>query len=80
MIIKIKVSPKAKQTKFVGLLANGIIKIRIKEAPEDNKANKALIAFLAKTLNLQQKEVVILHGKTDTTKSILIPDGTILPW
>lgn len=80
MIIKVKISPKAKQTEVIGLLANGTIKIRIKEAPEKGKANKALTTFLAETLKLSQKEIVILQGKTDQLKLISLPDNTKLPW
>ncbi|MFA5792523.1 MAG: DUF167 domain-containing protein [Candidatus Gracilibacteria bacterium] len=80
MIIKVRISPKAKQTAFAEMLQNGTIKIRIKEAPENGKANRALIEFLAKTLKLTQKEICILHGKTDRLKLIEIPDNTPIKW
>lgn len=49
---------------------SGIMKAYIKEAPDKGKANKALIALIAKEYNVKKSEVVILTGKTARKKIV----------
>lgn len=80
MILKIKVSPKAKETAFAGVMADGTLKFRVNAVPEDGKANKALIDYLSKALNLAKKDIQLEAGESSRLKLISIPDNTLLPW
>lgn len=50
------------------------LKARVTAVPEDGKANKALIALVAKALHLPKSAVSILSGET-SRKKILRIDG-----
>jgi len=51
----------------------GRLKIRIAAAPEDNKANEELRAFLAQTLGCPKKDVVIHSGEKSRLKTLCLP-------
>lgn len=46
------------------------LKARVSLPPEDGKANKALIALLAKTLNIPKSTIRIASGETSRLKTI----------
>jgi uncharacterized protein (TIGR00251 family) len=69
---KIKVTPKAAKSEFFSVLDDGTLKIRIKAVPENWKANKELINFLAKELKINKKNIEIISWKTDSLKKIKI--------
>lgn len=71
IIIQVKIVPKSKCNEIIGY-ENDILKIRIKAAPEKNKANKELIYFLAKKLSIPQSNIIILSGETCRIKKIKI--------
>jgi uncharacterized protein (TIGR00251 family) len=76
-IILLKVKTSAKQNKIEGWLYiedKKYLKISIKEAPEDGKANKAIIKFLAKELGLKQNSLEIISGHTSCYKALSV-DG-----
>lgn len=50
------------------------LKVRVSAVPEDGKANKALVALLARTLRLPKSAITILSGET-SRKKILRIDG-----
>ena len=70
--IKVKVTPKANKSEFFSVLDNWVLKIRIKAVPEKWKANKELISYLAKELNLKKNNFEITSGDTDQVKKIKI--------
>ena len=74
----IKVTPKASADRIQGWAEdeNGqpILKIAVTAVPEDGKANKAVIALLAKRLKLPKSALEIVSGATDRRKTLLI-DG-----
>lgn len=49
------------------------IKVRVSDVPEKGKANKALIALLAKRLGLPKSSISVTSG--DTARKILRIDG-----
>lgn len=51
---------------------DGLLHVRITTIPEDNKANRALIKFLASELGLRRYQVEIHKGKTSQFKTIKI--------
>lgn len=70
--LRIKVTPKSSKTEIGEILADGTIKIRIKAAPEKNKANKELIKFLSNEMYVPQENISIIAGKSDRLKLVKI--------
>ncbi|WP_246485715.1 DUF167 family protein [Chlamydiifrater phoenicopteri] len=71
-VIEVKVTPGAKK-EGVGPLADGVLRVRVTEAPEKGKANYAVISLVAEFFDLPKREVVILSGETSRRKKILLP-------
>ena len=70
--LKIKVTPKSGKCEIAGTMADGTIKIKLKSAPENNKANEELIILLSKTFNIPGEKIIILTGKKAKRKIIEI--------
>ena len=51
---------------------DGALKVSVTEAPEKGKANRAIIAQLAKELSLRKSQIGLLSGETSPTKRFLI--------
>lgn len=71
LIIEIKVQPNANCNEIIGW-ENERLKIRICALPEKNKANKELIAFLAKTLRIPKSQMEIVQGGNSRIKRVKI--------
>lgn len=70
-----KIVPGSSKTSIEGLL-DGMIKIKVAAAPEKGKANKELIAFLAKKLGLRKKDISVISGQTNPVKQIEVMNVT----
>ena len=73
--LRVRVTPKAKSAriKLEHAEDGGIVcKIYVTVAPEDGKANKAVIALLAEALDLPKSSLIITHGLTNRDKTIEI--------
>lgn len=68
--LSVKVVPNASRSEFAGWLENDTLKIRIQSPAQDGKANKALIAFLAKQVGVSKNQISILRGETSRQKVI----------
>ena len=56
-----------------------VLKMRVRAAPTDGEANAALIALLAKTLDVSRRKVTLAAGETARIKRIDIEgDGAAL--
>ena len=51
---------------------NGMLRVSVTQAPEKGKANKAIIALLAKELSLRKSQIELLSGETSGQKRFLI--------
>ena len=69
--IKIKAVPGSSRSRIAGLLDDAL-KVNIAAVPEKSKANKELIRFLAKLLNLPKSAVTITAGLHDARKKVHI--------
>ena len=67
---EIKVITKASCSKIY--LENDIIKVKIREIPENGKANKAIIELFSKTFKIPKKNIEIIKGQTSSNKTICI--------
>lgn len=68
--------PRASRTQIVGV-HDERLKIKLTAPPVDGKANKALIGFLAKSLNLTWDQINILSGQTGRRKTVQLYGVTI---
>ena len=76
--LDIKVTPKASADRVQGWTEDEqggrVLKIMVTAPPEDGKANKAVIALLAKRLKLPKSAIAFASGETSRRKTLLI-DG-----
>jgi uncharacterized protein YggU (UPF0235/DUF167 family) len=73
--LRIRVTPKAKSERIKKeFAADGSVlyKIYVTAAPEDGKANEAVIKLLAKALGISKSSLTITHGLTSRDKIIKI--------
>lgn len=71
MLITVYVQPGAKKTETAGL-HDGKLKIRLNAPPVDGGANKELINFISKSLNLKKSDVKINSGEKSRIKTLEI--------
>ncbi len=69
--IKIKLSPHSHADKIWGWEGDRL-KVSVTAAPEDGKANDALIALLAKKLHLPPSTFKIQYGEKDRLKTLQV--------
>lgn len=50
----------------------GALKVAVQQAPEKGKANRALLALLAKSLGLSKSQLTIVAGETSNQKKLLV--------
>lgn len=74
--LSVRLTPSGGRDQFDGLesAADGTVwlKARVSAPPEDGKANKALIALLAKSLKLPKSSISIITGDTARKKILRI--------
>lgn len=71
MKLRIKVKPNSK-TDIVIREADGLLKVKIKAPPVEGKANKYLVEYLSKVLNLPKSKISLLKGETNSYKTLQI--------
>ena len=71
MLIKIKVTPGAREDKVLGMEGD-TLKVKLRAPPEDGKANQALIGVLAEHFKVHKRCVIIRSGHTSRLKTVLI--------
>jgi uncharacterized protein (TIGR00251 family) len=71
LIMHAYVQSKASKDEWVGLHENAI-KIRVRAAAVDNRANQNLCSFVAKQFGVAKTQVSILNGHTCRRKTIRI--------
>ncbi len=70
--IKIKVTPKSRISGVTKILEDGTIKVSVKSAPQNNRANREVFDVLAKHFKVDKAGIKILAGHTSSTKLIKI--------
>ena len=69
--ILVRVQPGAKKSEFAGIQEERL-RIRLAAPAVENKANKALVAYIAERLGLRPSRVVLVSGETGRQKRLLI--------
>jgi uncharacterized protein (TIGR00251 family) len=55
----------------------GSLQVSVTQAPEKGKANKAIIALVAKSLGLRKSQIDLISGETSQQKKLLVRDVTV---
>lgn len=71
-IVSVRAAPRSSKAGIEGLWGDDAIKIKIKSAPVDGKANKELVEVLADEFRLPKSSVVFKSGETSKTKRLLL--------
>lgn len=74
--LNIRVSPGAAHSAVVGPYGAGW-KVRVSAAPEDGKANAAVVRLLAETLAVSRRDVEIVSGHSSRDKTVALTGITI---
>ena len=69
LIIRVKIVPNSSKNDIV--LEEEFIKVKVTAQPIENKANKALVEFLAKKFKVPKTSIEILKGDTSKEKTLL---------
>ena len=71
LLLRLHVQPRAASNGLAGLHED-MLKLRLTTPPVDGKANKAVIAFLAKLLHLPKSSLTIKSGQQSRSKVVAI--------
>ncbi|MCW5212686.1 YggU family protein [Desulfobulbus sp. TB] len=71
LLLSIYVQPRSNHNAIVGLHGDAI-KLRLTAPPVDGKANKAIIAFWAKSLKIPKSAITMKSGLHNRMKKILL--------
>ena len=71
VILNVRAQPRSSRSGIDGLLGDAV-KVRIRCAPVDGKANRELVETLADAFGLPKSAVVFKSGETSKTKRILL--------
>lgn len=72
IVITVRAIPKGGSSRIEGV-KDGKLRVRLRAAPEDGKANKELVGLIAKTLGVRKDQVEILRGESSRDKSVAVP-------
>lgn len=71
LLLRLHVQPRASGNALAGLQGDAL-KLRLTTPPVDGKANKAVLAYLAKLLHLPQSALIIKSGQQSRSKTVVI--------
>jgi uncharacterized protein (TIGR00251 family) len=71
VILTVHVVPRASKNEVVGIHGDAL-RIRLQAPPVEGAANAALVAFLAETLGVPQRQVEILSGHASRRKRVAV--------
>ena len=76
--MRVKLTPNATHERIVGLAADdqgtALLKIAVTAVPENGRANKALINFVAKQWRVPKSKIALQTGAKDRIKTLHIAD------
>jgi uncharacterized protein (TIGR00251 family) len=75
--LKIVVKPGSKQQRINVNSEGNYLLIAVKSPPDKGKANKELLKFLAKHLDLSSSNLTIISGQTSRDKTILVSNISV---
>jgi uncharacterized protein (TIGR00251 family) len=73
--LALKVTPRARSEGIEGLNTAGELVVKVRAAPEDGRANDAVIAMLAEAFSLPKSALAIVRGSTGRHKIVAYRRG-----
>lgn len=78
--VRLRVTPNAKTNKIEAIEQRDdgttVLRVRVNAVPDKGKANKAVIALMAKTMGIAKTSIIIKSGETARLKTIAIAGET----
>ena len=76
--IRVRLQPRASRNEITGYredpaTGDQVLQVRVTAAPVDGKANKALIALLAKEFGTPKSKILIVQGESSRDKVVELP-------
>ena len=71
VILNVRAAPRSSRAGLDGTVGDAV-KVRVRSAPVDGKANKELIETLADTFGVAKSAVSFVSGETSKTKRVLL--------
>lgn len=78
LLLSLRIQPKASSNELAEIMGDER-KLRITAPPVDGKANKHIVALLAKMCKVAKSDVIIESGELGRSKRIRIKRPTLLP-
>lgn len=75
---RLRLQPRSSRTGF-GALYGDRLKLQVRSAPVEGKANAELTAFLAKQFGVPRDRIRLIAGATGRNKTIEIEQPTVIP-
>ena len=75
VVLNVRAQPRSSKSGLDGILGDAV-KVRIRSAPVDGKANKELVETLADAFDLPKSMVAFKGGETSKTKRLLLKGVT----
>jgi uncharacterized protein (TIGR00251 family) len=68
--LELRVQPGARERALAGWRADGSLKVKVTEPPEDGRANQAVIELLAECLGVRRAAVTVVRGASSRSKTV----------
>ena len=68
--LELRVQPGARERGLAGWRADGALKVKVTEPPEDGRANRAVIELLAERLGVRAAAVTVVRGASSRSKTV----------
>jgi uncharacterized protein (TIGR00251 family) len=78
VILSVHAQPGAKRTEVAGLHGDSV-KIRLAAPPLDDRANEALLAFVAERFGVPRRDVALVSGAKSREKRLGIRGSSVAP-
>lgn len=75
VILNVRAQPRSSRPGLDGVIADAV-KVRVKSAPVDGRANKEIIEVVADAFSLPKSRVAFKSGETSKTKRLLLSGMT----
>jgi uncharacterized protein (TIGR00251 family) len=78
VLLHVRVQPKARANAVKGW-HGAALRVSVTAAPEDGKANRAVIDLLAETFDVAPSSINLVRGATSRDKWFRLPQGVKIP-
>ncbi|MBF8288344.1 MAG: hypothetical protein HW381_1452 [Candidatus Rokubacteria bacterium] len=78
VLLHVRVQPKARANAVKGW-HGAALRVSVTAAPEDGKANRAVIALLAETFDVAPSSINLVRGAASRDKWFRLPQGVKIP-